>query len=167
MWPYIQLHKCIYTIRKLFLVEEKDGNFIRAVASYIKIFLENRHLLFSFRTQLIIWLPTLSACRERMCWLQPQEPGGHCSSSGYYCPYKDILVITVVLGHLVSMGLTPWVYQFWDSDMLKCLNIWWGKKHPLGLGDITKNSWQVACWSPENISILLYGLFRICEYVIV
>lgn len=136
-----------------------------------KIFLENRHLLFSFCTQLIIWLPTLSACRKRMCWLQPREPGGHCSSSGYYCPYKDILVITVVLGHLVSMGLTPWVCQFWDSDMLTFLNIWWGKNR-----HTKKTSWswwynqkflEFACWSPENISVLLCGLFRICEYVIV
>lgn len=111
---YIQLRKCMYTTRELFLVEEKDGSFIRAVMSYMKIFLQNRHLLFSSRTQLIIRLPTLSACRERMCWLQPQESGDHCSSSGYYCPYKDILVVTVVLGHLVSMGLTPWVYQSGD-----------------------------------------------------
>lgn len=111
---YVAIHTVTYihTTRELFHNWKKKWQLHQASHVLDKIFLEDTHLfLFSFFTysQLIIWLPTCSASRERMCWLQPQESGGHCDSSGCFCPHTVLLVVHVFLVSLVSMGLIPWV----------------------------------------------------------
>ena len=125
------IHTYIHTTRELFHDWKKKWQLHQASHVPDKIFLENTHLfLFSFfaYSQLIIWLPTCSASRERMCWLQPQESGGHCDSSGCFCPHTVLLVVHVFLVSLVSMGLIPWV-----CPVLRLLTrlgfwIWWVKK---------------------------------------
>lgn len=70
-------------------------------------------------------------------------PGGRCDSSHCYCQCKETSAVLVFLVSLVSVGLTPWVcsvvrltfWGFWT---------WWAEKN-LGLGELTKISWQVAC----------------------
>lgn len=94
-------HSNTYIQPESYFMTEKSGSFIQA--SHVqadKIFLENTHLfLFSFfhlYSQLIIWLP-MFCLKERMYWLQPQESGGHCDSSGCFCPHTVLLVVHVFL----------------------------------------------------------------------